>query len=56
MLLLPKFIGGWSGWAVDSYGYQAFFIGTALLGTPVLLLTWLAGRMAARPPADRGGL
>ena len=56
MLLLPKFIGGWSGWAVDSYGYQAFFIGTALLGTPVLLLTWLAGRMAAKPPADRGGL
>lgn len=55
MLLLPKFIGGWSGWAVDSYGYQAFFVGTALLGAPVLVLTWLAGRMAARPPADRGG-
>jgi len=56
MLLLPKFIGGWSGWAVDSYGYQAFFIGTALLGTPVLLLTWLAGRMAVKPPANRRAL
>jgi PAT family beta-lactamase induction signal transducer AmpG len=56
MLLLPKFIGGWSGWAVDSYGYQTFFIGTALLGAPVLLLTWLAGRMAAQPPANRGSV
>jgi PAT family beta-lactamase induction signal transducer AmpG len=56
MLLLPKFIGGWSGWAVDSYGYQAFFIGTALLGAPVLVLTWLAGRMAGKPPADRGSV
>ena len=55
MLLLPKFLGGWSGWAVDNFGYQAFFVGTALLGVPVLVLTWLAGRMAARPPADRGG-
>ncbi len=44
MLLLPKFVAGWSGWAVDSFGYEAFFVGTALLGTPVLLLTWLASR------------
>lgn len=55
MLLLPKFLGGWSGWAVDSFGYQAFFVGTALLGVPVLVLTWLASRLAAKPPADRGG-
>lgn len=46
MLLLPKFVGGWSGWAVDSYGYPAFFIGTAALGAPVLLLVWLAARAA----------
>jgi PAT family beta-lactamase induction signal transducer AmpG len=44
MLLLPKFIAGWSGWAVDSFGYPSFFIGTALLGAPVLLLVWLASR------------
>jgi PAT family beta-lactamase induction signal transducer AmpG len=55
MLLLPKFLGGWSGWAVDSFGYQAFFVGTALLGVPVLVLTWLASRLAAKPAADRGG-
>ena len=55
MLLLPKFIGGWSGLAVDSYGYTAFFIGTAALGVPVLVLVWLASRAAARPPAPSGG-
>ena len=42
MLLLPKFIAGWSGWAVEHYGYEAFFTGTALLGVPVLVLVWLA--------------
>jgi len=46
MLLLPKFVGGWSGWAVDSYGYPAFFICTAALGAPVLVLVWLASRAA----------
>ena len=51
MLLLPKFVGGWSGWAVDNFGYPAFFVGTALLGMPVLVLTWLASRLAAKPPA-----
>jgi len=44
MLLLPKYIAGWSGWAVDHFGYVSFFVGTALLGLPVLLLVWLAGR------------
>jgi len=42
MLLLPKFLAGWSGWIVDNYGYQVFFTGTALLGVPVLVLVWLA--------------
>lgn len=51
MLLLPKFVGGWSGWAVDGYGYPAFFIGTAALGVPVLVLVWLAARAAQQPAA-----
>jgi MFS transporter, PAT family, beta-lactamase induction signal transducer AmpG len=55
MLLLPKFIGGWSGWAVDGYGYPAFFVGTTLLGLPVLVLAWLAARRSPLPAAERGG-
>lgn len=51
MLLLPKFIAGWSGWMVDHYGYQAFFTGTAILGVPVLILVWLARDI---PMFDRG--
>jgi PAT family beta-lactamase induction signal transducer AmpG len=46
MLLLPKFIAGFSGAFVDSHGYADFFIGTSLLGAPVLVLIWLAGRQA----------
>ncbi len=44
MLLLPKFIAGFSGQFVDAYGYAHFFIGTALLGLPVLVLVWFAGQ------------
>jgi len=44
MLLLPKFVAGFSGAFVDAFGYVTFFCGTALLGVPVLLLVWLAGR------------
>jgi len=42
MMLLPKFIGGFSGLAVDEWGYAPFFVGTALLGVPVLGLVWAA--------------
>ena len=44
MLLLPKSIAGFSGKFVDLHGYPSFFIGTALLGIPVVILVWLAGR------------
>jgi PAT family beta-lactamase induction signal transducer AmpG len=46
MLLLPKFLAGYSGAFVDAYDYPAFFVGTACLGVPVLLLVWLASRQA----------
>jgi PAT family beta-lactamase induction signal transducer AmpG len=46
MLLLPKLIAGYSGMAVDAMGYPLFFVGTALLGVPVLILIVLAGRLA----------
>lgn len=48
MLLLPKFVAGFSGAFVDAYGYVAFFCSTAALGVPVLLLVWLAGRVQAQ--------
>jgi MFS transporter, PAT family, beta-lactamase induction signal transducer AmpG len=44
MLLLPKWVAGFSGVAVNSVGYPSFFIGTALLGIPVLLLIFIASR------------
>jgi PAT family beta-lactamase induction signal transducer AmpG len=48
MMLLPKFLAGYSGRYVDAFGYQHFFIATALLGLPVLLLVWLASRIRSR--------
>lgn len=44
MLLLPKFIGGFSGVMVDNIGYIGFFLITTSLGVPVLLLILLAMR------------
>ncbi len=44
MLLLPKFIAGFAGTYVNHFGYPMFFVSTALLGIPVLILVWLAAR------------
>lgn len=44
MLLLPKFIGGFSGVIVDNIGYENFFMATAIIGIPVLVLIFLANR------------
>ena len=49
MLLLPKFLAGYSGIYVDAFGYSNFFTATALLGVPVLLLVWLASKQI--PPS-----
>ena len=53
MLLLPKFIAGFSGDFVNAYGYANFFNATALLGMPVLILVALAWRFQAKdsPPS-----
>ena len=37
MLLLPRFIGGYSGTMVESLGYEHFFYVTAVMGIPTLL-------------------
>jgi len=44
MLLLPKFIAGFSGVYVDNFGYTSFFLGAAALGLPVLFLIYLANK------------
>lgn len=44
MTLLPKMLGGYSGGMVESLGYQWFFMLTALIGLPVLLLIVLAAK------------
>jgi PAT family beta-lactamase induction signal transducer AmpG len=38
MTLFPKLIGGYSGTMVSSFGYETFFLLTALMGIPVLFL------------------
>lgn len=51
MLLLPKFLAGYSGKYVDAFGYSHFFTATALLGLPVLVLVALASRL--QPPKSQ---
>ena len=42
MLFLPKLIAGYAGGFVNLFGYPTFFIFTAIIGVPVLLLiTWI---------------
>jgi PAT family beta-lactamase induction signal transducer AmpG len=52
MLLLPKFIAGFSGDYVNAHGYANFFTATAWLGLPVLVLVGLAWYYQA-PEQDR---
>ena len=44
MTLFPKLLGGYSGSIVDAIGYQNFFFAASLIGIPVFLLVWLAGK------------
>ena len=44
MTLLPKLLGGYSGSMVDALGYPGFFLLTALLGIPVLVLIIVTAR------------
>ncbi|MDB9784328.1 MFS transporter [Pelagibacteraceae bacterium] len=43
MLLFPKVLAGYSGVIVDQIGYASFYIFTAIIGLPVLILIiWIA--------------
>lgn len=48
MLLLPKLIAGYSGMVVDAVGYAPFFIGTACLGIPVLVMIVFVARLVPK--------
>ena len=53
MLLLPKFLAGFSGVAVEAVGYAGFFTATACLGLPVLVLVVLAGKTRSESAKKR---
>lgn len=42
MVFMPKMLGGYSGMMVEGVGYSNFFLITALIGLPVLLLIVIA--------------
>ncbi len=48
MSLCPKLIGGYSGTMVSAFGYERFFLATAIMGIPVLLLVMAAGKAVRR--------
>ena len=48
MTLLPKTLGGYSGAIVKQIDYTGFFLFTAALGVPILLLVWWADRVLFR--------
>jgi MFS transporter, PAT family, beta-lactamase induction signal transducer AmpG len=48
MPLVPKLVAGYSGVYVNHFGYTQFFITSALIGLPVLVLVWLASRVQVR--------
>lgn len=52
MTLFPKILAGFSGTVVDMVGYSWFFIGTAVIGIPVLYLVVLAGRLTKVKEAE----
>lgn len=55
MTLFPKLLGAYSGRMVDALGgYPAFFLMTAALGIPILLLVWLNDRVIFRKQGSGG--
>ena len=51
MTLPAKFIGGFSGWVVDTTDYASFFLYTGLLGLPAILLVIYLMQHQRKAPA-----
>ena len=49
MTLSPKILGGYSGAMASQLGYPTFFLLTALMGVPILLLVHLTNRYIIKP-------
>jgi len=47
MTLFPKLLGGYSGSMVEAIGYPYFFVGTTLMGLPVIILVITINRFFA---------
>ena len=53
MSLFPKLLGGYTGGIVDAFGYPTFFVGTAVIGIPVLfLVAWVMRNAPAQPGGE----
>ncbi|MCU1717599.1 AmpG family muropeptide MFS transporter [Pseudomonas sp. 5P_3.1_Bac2] len=52
MLLLPRLIGGYSGVLVEKLGYAEFFLFTAILGLPTIVLIIVQWRREQTEQAD----
>jgi len=54
MTLPAKFLGGFSGWVVDGWGYFVFFVWAAVAGVPAILLALHLMRSRWFTPAAPG--
>jgi len=48
MMLVPKLIAGYSGVAVDTFGYATFFVGSAALGLVPLALILMVSKITRK--------
>jgi PAT family beta-lactamase induction signal transducer AmpG len=48
MLIVPKWLAGFSGMFVDHFGYQQFFVFTAIIGMPVFILIYFVEKFASQ--------
>lgn len=53
MTLLPKFLGGYSGSMVEAIGYENFFLVTAALGLPVIMLVVIVSKTFSQNHIDK---
>lgn len=54
MSLPGRFVGGWSGVMVDEMGYRDFFVMTAIISLPAIVLAWYLARRARLMERTRG--